>query len=461
MQPAGSGLALPAFFPVAVLLVLLLGLGWTVVRTAAAGFLAAALAATSFFRTGPDHAAMEALKGLWNSVSIIIVILPAILIYEISLEAGAFPAIRREVARLIRDPLLRILALGWCFSSFLQGPSGFGVPIAVTAPLLVAIGVKPLWAVAIPLLGHAWANTFGTLGLAWEALVRQVGLSAPEWAATAFWTGVFLFGMNLLAGLTICWFHGGAAGLRHGLPAAAALSLIMGGGQLALAEPLPSLAATIPTTVALAAVFAIARMDRYARPPTAGSRLMEAGCDMETDCDGIGASGGGESGKPEPAAGIGLHQAMFPYYALTIISTAILMLPPLKVGLGRFATSFSFPAAVTGLGFTSEGSEHYSPIAWFTHSGFFLLLSALAAGCYYLALGAVTGKGVAAALSRTWRKALPASLSVALLIGMSKIMGGSGQTDALAGPPPGRPEPGTELFLPPWGSWAPSCRRRT
>ena len=80
-----------------------------------------------------------------------------------------------------------VLLICWLFSSFLQGITGFGVPVAVCAPILIALGVQPLWSVIITLLGHAWANTYGTFALAWDALshsqkhrkyLRQNGLPA-------------------------------------------------------------------------------------------------------------------------------------------------------------------------------------------------------------------------------------------------------------------------------------------
>ena len=34
--------------------------------------------------------------------------------------------------------------IGWLFASFLQGAGGFGVPVAVAAPLMIGIGLSPL-----------------------------------------------------------------------------------------------------------------------------------------------------------------------------------------------------------------------------------------------------------------------------------------------------------------------------
>src|SRR5690606_31730752 len=153
--------------------------------------------------------------GVWDALFIAYVIVPALLLYEISDEAGAFGTIRRGIEAITPNALLHVFAFGWAFPSFLQGITGFGAPIAVAAPLLLAIGVRPLWAVAVPIIGHAWAKTFGTLGVAWEALARVTEASALALIATC----VMLAVANLLAGIAIAWLYGRWRGLREAWPA--------------------------------------------------------------------------------------------------------------------------------------------------------------------------------------------------------------------------------------------------
>ncbi len=83
-------------------------------------------------------------------------------------EAGTFDGIRRGIEAYTPNDLLHVLAFGLERHA---GVTGFGVPAVVSAPLLVAMRVKAVSAVAIVLVGHAWANTFGTLAVAWEGLV--------------------------------------------------------------------------------------------------------------------------------------------------------------------------------------------------------------------------------------------------------------------------------------------------
>lgn len=115
--------------------------------------------------------------------------------------------------------------------SFLQGITGFGVAVAVGAPLLVGIGVAPIWAVLIPLIGHSWANTFGTLAVAWDALVSSANLTAdPVLLRTALWTGIFIWIWNIILGTTTAGILGKEGlVLKKVLPITVIAAVIVGG----------------------------------------------------------------------------------------------------------------------------------------------------------------------------------------------------------------------------------------
>lgn len=94
-----------------------------------------------------------------------------------------------------------MLTLGWVFSSFLQGIAGFGTPIAVVAPLSVAFGVRPVYSVAIPIIGHVRAKFFGTLAVGWLATPQVVDLADPT--EVAFQTGLLLIIPVVLGGCPV------------------------------------------------------------------------------------------------------------------------------------------------------------------------------------------------------------------------------------------------------------------
>ena len=102
----------------------------------------AAIVALLAFRTPWDTLAVAGAKGVWDAIFILYVIWPALFLYQITKQAGAYYALRQGIAKFSRNELFIILALSWVFASFLQGIAGFGAPVAVVVPLLIAVGVK-------------------------------------------------------------------------------------------------------------------------------------------------------------------------------------------------------------------------------------------------------------------------------------------------------------------------------
>ena len=71
-------------------------------------------------------------------------------------------------------------------TSFLQGMGGFGVPVAIAAPILVTLGYTPLTSVVMAALGHSWSVNFGVMAAAFhpelvdDLRVHQMFLSFVE-----------------------------------------------------------------------------------------------------------------------------------------------------------------------------------------------------------------------------------------------------------------------------------------
>src|SRR5690348_11479745 len=156
-----------AILPIVALLVFLVPLRWRAPEAGPMAMFTAAAVAVVAFKTPWDTLAVASGKGVWDAIFILYVIWPALLLYQVTKQAGAYDALRQGISRFSRNELFIILALSWVFSSFLQGIAGFGAPVAVVVPLLIAVGVRPVYAVAFGVLAHAWARFFGTLGVGW------------------------------------------------------------------------------------------------------------------------------------------------------------------------------------------------------------------------------------------------------------------------------------------------------
>ena len=417
--PFNAGLWLAAALPLAAVLVLLIGLRWRASSAASVGYFLAAGVALTLFGASLELVALQSVKGVWDALLIAYVIVPALLLYEISDEAGAFHTIRRGIEALTPNTLLHILAFGWVFPSFLQGITGFGAPIAVAAPLLLAIGVKPLWAVVIPIIGHAWGKTFGTLGVAWEALARVAHINDPTLAVVA--TCIMLALANLLAVVAIAWWYGGARGLREAWPAILVIALLHGGGQLAVALVAPNLAAVVPGALALVATLLLARTV-YAGPSAVrDSPLMRPVAGDSTT-----------AAASQRGRGMPLWLAFGPYLLLTLLIMAVEMVPWIGGALGSIRVGLPFPALQTSHGVTTAATDAYAAFAPLTHPGTWLLVSSLVAFTVFRARGDIPPRRIDDIAVDTLKTSIPTIAALVAFIPLALVMEGSGMVLEMA-----------------------------
>ena len=436
-----------AALPIVVLILLMLKFQWGATKAAPVGLLITVFTGIVFYKADVMLLLYESGKGVWNALVIVLIVWTAILLYQVGCEAGAFSAIRDGMKRLLPNELLQILAMCWVFESFLQGITGFGVPVAVGAPLLIGIGVAPVWSVILSLLGQAWGNTFGTLAAAWDALAMSAGLApgSADYLSAALWTAVFLYLWDVLTGFVMCWFYGRGEAVRKGLPAVLILSAVQGGGELLLTQINTTISCFIPSCLALVVLLLLGRMKCYRESwAVADSPIMEraAGADRVSGAAGANpACASGQAGQAQAdqsqagqgrAGSMNLLQAFIPYFSLSALTLVVLLVKPINRFLGQFAFGFSFPETVTGYGVVNPAAECFSPLAPFTHASMFLLVSALIGLVYYGGKGWLGANQVKSAFAKSFSMTAPSAAAVICLVVMSKLMDGTGQTIVLA-----------------------------
>jgi lactate permease len=402
-----------ALFPLVLILLLLVWRRWEASEAGAVGFFAAVLTAMLVFQTPLDTVAVGAGKGIWDAIFILYVVWPALLLYIITKEAYGFEAIRQHIQDITESRLFLVLGFGWVFASFLQGIAGFGAPIAIVAPLLVGIGVTPVMAVVIPLIGHAWANMFGTLAVSWEATTLVVDL--VDEPLTAFYTGILLWIPNLLSGFFICYLFGKWKAVKVGFWAVIIISLIHGGGQLILTQVNPTLSNFIPGIVGMGALFFLAKWSLYQE-----QRIQDSPVMSETK----------KEIKEEPK--MSLHAALFPYYVLTVLTVVALAIPFISEFLEQWEIGFGFPEVETGFGVVREAEDPYSPFAILTHPGTFLLVASIIAYFWFRSKGLYEDKVGGRLWAGLKKNAIPASVAILGFLAMSTLLDHSGQTTVLA-----------------------------
>ncbi|MEN6412435.1 MAG: lactate permease LctP family transporter [Veillonellales bacterium] len=166
-SPLGSiGLsALVAAIPLFILLYLL-GIKQSKGHVAAFwGLASGILVAILAFQMPVGLAISATLNGiLFGIFPIIWIIVTAIWVYNMTVEAGEFEIIKNSLASITDDRRLQAIFIAFAFGSFLEGTAGFGTPVAITAAMLVGLGFNPVYAATICLIANTAPVAFGAIG---------------------------------------------------------------------------------------------------------------------------------------------------------------------------------------------------------------------------------------------------------------------------------------------------------
>lgn len=102
--------------------------------------------------------------GAKTALDIFLIIFGAIFFLDFLEGKNIVKSVAFHLESLSLDIRIRVILLAWFFEGILEGTVGFGTPGAVVVPLLVGLGISPIKAVAIALLGNSTPGTFGALG---------------------------------------------------------------------------------------------------------------------------------------------------------------------------------------------------------------------------------------------------------------------------------------------------------
>ncbi|WP_270963252.1 L-lactate permease [Campylobacter upsaliensis] len=152
-------------------------------------------------------------QGMWPIAWIIIA---AIFLYKLSVKSGSFEVIKESVMTITPDHRIQVILIGFCFGSFLEGAIGFGGPVAITAALLVGLGLKPLHAAGLCLIANTAPVAFGAVGIPIIAMSNLVGVEQYEISAMV---GRMLVPLSLSVPFFIVFLMDGVKGVKETFPA--------------------------------------------------------------------------------------------------------------------------------------------------------------------------------------------------------------------------------------------------
>lgn len=374
--------------------------------------LTAGISATAF-DAGPSVLAVGIGKGMWLGLWILGVVWPALLLYGVA-RAGGLEQIGRVVATLLPRPRERLLLLAWVLPSFIQGVAGFGTPIAVSAPLLLAAGWSPVRSVLYPLVGYHWSVTFGSMGSSFYMASLTAELGVEEQIAFALSASSLLAIQCVVAGALVLWLDGGGAAVREGLRLLLVAGAAMGGTLIGVAALVPAVASLAAGTAGLGAVLALSVLS---------DTSLQARPIARANGDGLPTS------ISSPGGSIA---AFAPYLYLLITALPVFLIPASRAWVGdHLVLAPAFPETVTGHGWVNAAVSHYTPIAVLGHPGFYVALASALGYLTYRVAG-LLGPGDNQILRR-WVSALPkSSISITTLAVLATLMADTGMVAVLA-----------------------------
>jgi lactate permease len=379
-----------ALFPILAVLALMLWRRWGAHQAGPAGLLVGLVVAALGFGLTREILWVSQAKGLLLSLFVLAVMWPALFLYHWNDQNGGIRALADLLARAMPDRGMCLILLAWGLSGMLEGLAGFGLPIAVVAPMLTALGVSPLRAVAAVAVGHSWAATFGDMGVIFQTLVAVVGLDSAQmvpWAA-------LLLGLACLAcGLGSAFI----LGERSHWAKVVLLAAVMAGTQYGMAAggllPLSAFGAGLIGIL----VYLLTTKVRLASFSPAKPALL----------------------------------TIVTYGSLTLLMTGLTMIAPLRGWTQETMWKCSFPEVKSAQGFCTPAGpgQVFRPLA---HPGTLMLVVVCAGIGFSGWRGGPALTRARAAAQATWRSAGAASVGVLSMVGLSTLMDHSGMSYLLA-----------------------------
>ncbi len=260
-----------AAMPVVLLAVLVLrSVALTRAAWLAAG-LGSALAVAAYGLT-PLELGAGVVRGLWTGVWILLIVLPALLLFEVIDRSGALEHLAVASDQLAPTEGRRLLLLAFVLPSFLQGAAGFGAPLAMSAPLLVRRGMAPVAAVAACMVGYQWSVTFGSMGSSYFMAEATARLSEAAASDFAWRSSIVLAITAVLSGLLV--LQRGRRSRGDGWRALT-LGLVMGATLVAVVLVQPAIGSTAAGLAGLVACWFLLP-DRGAVRPRGADLLAAA-----------------------------------------------------------------------------------------------------------------------------------------------------------------------------------------
>ena len=158
--------ALVACIPLVTFFVMLLGVKARAHVSAIVALAVAVAVACIGFNMPLGFALASATQGAaFGAIPIVYIILMAVWFYQLTVVSGRADDLRAFFDVVgAGDVRIQAMMIAFCFGALLEALAGFGAPVAITATMILALGIKPGKAALIVLLANTAPVAFGPVG---------------------------------------------------------------------------------------------------------------------------------------------------------------------------------------------------------------------------------------------------------------------------------------------------------
>ena len=183
--------------------------------------------AVSVWRMPLRQAGSATLEGaVYGLFPILWILINAIWVYRLTVITGWFEVLGERIRSISDDQRIQAILIAFCFGALLESLAGFGAPVAISAAMLMAAGMKPIKAAVVSLLANTAPVAFGAMaapiitlssvtGIDIHVLSQMAGRQTPFVAMFVPFILVFL--VDGRRGVRQTWPIAAVAGLTFGL----------------------------------------------------------------------------------------------------------------------------------------------------------------------------------------------------------------------------------------------------
>jgi len=390
---------------------------WSALVALAASILVASLGFTMPF----DLAGLSAVRGAIYGLVICWVILGAIWFYQITVLSGRFEDLRRTFDRLGGGDLrIQAILIAFCFGGLLEALAGFGAPVAITATMILALGVKPLKAAITVLLANTAPVAFGAVAVP-IVTAGDVGGKDPHVIATI--VGHQAPFLAMFVPVILLFILDGMKGVKDGWLPAFVIGISFGIAQwITAATPAYNLTDVVACIVSMGAAVLFLR---FWKPRGVEGVRERYGLPSQVE-------------EKEALPAVRVWMALLPYLIVVVIFGLVNLSAELKAWLKTVAIKIDIPALSSRL-VTKDGTpvkDAPYTFTWLSNPGTLLIISGLIVAVVYFFFNEKGRYGfkfpaVFAEFGSVIYRMRWTILTIASVLALAYVMNFSGQTVAM------------------------------